>query len=210
MDNGWKGVSKVTPVGTTPLIDYLRKDILITTEAFTLKRHLKRVGLTVETRWNFLMVSDADLMSAWLGNLLEKGEEVYDPDVDRGYKSLMELIEPPDLLIVYLGVKVARNSAMPEVLAEVLRQRAHVEKPTWVVDQPKDRLVEGHICWSSAVEDAVVGRVHMTLDTAAPEVKAVTVSKSAQPKNQQGHFKSGEQFLQMEKPPKGKKRSKPQ
>ena len=61
------------------------------------------------------------------------------------------------LLIIRLGVKTARNSAMPEVLAETIELRQHLGKPTWVVEETGKPLEEGHISWSRAVEDALDG-----------------------------------------------------
>ena len=61
-------------------------------------------------------------------------------------------MQPYDLVIFRLGVKAARNTAMPEVLLEALALRDHLEKPTWVWDQPHRPLIEGHRCWSMQVQ----------------------------------------------------------
>jgi len=62
--------------------------------------------------------------------------------------SLVDFIEPPELLVIQLGVKAARNNAMPEVFLETLRHRAFTGKPTWVFDQPDNPFNSNHLCYS--------------------------------------------------------------
>jgi hypothetical protein len=105
------------------------------------------------------VVSDATLMSAWLSNLQLAQSEIIDPDFQRNIRvqSLEDLAESPSLLIVRLGVKMARNSAMPEVLVETIELREHLSKPTWIVEEPNRPLQEGHISWSRAVDESIEG-----------------------------------------------------
>jgi hypothetical protein len=114
--------------------------------------------------WYFRVLSDADLMSAWLSRDIPD-DEIYDTDVAESrqggrtskYNSLEDIIDPPKLLIVRLGVKSARNSAMPEVLLETLMHRQHVDKPLWIVDMPGYLLKSGHIAWDMDVEASMLG-----------------------------------------------------
>jgi hypothetical protein len=69
--------------------------------------------------------------------------------------TLVDLVEPPQLLIIRLGVKVARNQAMPEVFMEGVQLRLHTGKPTWIWDQPDYPFREGHLCWSTYGESLV-------------------------------------------------------
>ena len=159
MDRGWKGLSRAKRVDETPLIKHITKDLWVTCTMAGFRGHLARVALVVgkdNPRWFFRVITDVDLMNAWLS----KGIEVFDADVDvhrkqqpvSRYADLMDLVEPPTLLIIRLGVKAARNVATPEVLLEALNHRAHIDKPTWIVDQPYQRLHEGHISWDQHVE----------------------------------------------------------
>jgi len=96
-------------------------------------------------------------MDAWLSRKLDvKDADVVmlreQADIHR-YDALVDLIEPPALLVLVCGVKAARNEAMPEVFLEALRHREHLSKPTWVVDQPSYPLGDGHISYSYAVGD---------------------------------------------------------
>jgi hypothetical protein len=120
----------------------------------------------------FRVITDIDLLDAWLS----KNVDPFDPDINfqrKGrhgdkdpevYISLTELIEPPELLIIRLGVKVARNVATPEVLLEALQHRDHLGKPTWLVDQPIYQLREGHIAYDARLEDYLFDWEHVVLE----------------------------------------------
>jgi len=159
MDRGWKGLSRSKLVEESPLLEYIAQDLWVTCTMAGFRGQLGRVALEVgrkNPRWFFRVITDVDLMNAWLS----KGIEVMDADVDvqrrqaaaPRFTDLVDLVEPPGLLIIRLGVKAARNVATPEVLLEALNHRAHIDKPTWIVDQPFQRLLEGHISWDQHVE----------------------------------------------------------
>jgi hypothetical protein len=160
VDRGWVRLSKAPKLKTSPLCGLENESVLITANDLDLRAHLRTAAIKKSAEkpdWFFKVVTDADLMTAWLGNIAEAGGEVFDPDVvrdiewERGARSLVSLVLPPELLVVKMGVKIARNVAMSEVLAETILQREHLSLPSWVVDQPKNRLLEGHICWSTVV-----------------------------------------------------------
>jgi hypothetical protein len=120
-------------------------------------------------RWYFQVVSDAVLMDAWLSRDIA---EVWDPDVDAirrtvssKYAQLSDLVDPPELLIIQLGVKAARNKAMPEVLLEALHRRYLMQdgKPTWLLDQPVYPLAEGHISYSDRIAELLTTWKHVDL-----------------------------------------------
>lgn len=152
---------------SSPLTENETKNLWITSNFQTFKSHLRHVAVRQGPDWGFKVVTDADLMVAWLANASRRGENIIDPDVEgqvsQEFLTLVDLIDPPDLLIVRTGVKSARNAAMCEVFLEALTHRAHVEKPTWIVDSPQQPLVEGHLCWSIPVGDFLLewGRVKL-------------------------------------------------
>ena len=163
LERGWKGLSKAKPIKSSPLAGRHTENLMITSSTFQLKEHVRHIAARMGPRWNFQVVSDASLMDAWLS----KGLDVYDADIagirdeDRRkmekspIEALSELVEHPALLIVCLGVKNARNSAMPEVLLETLTLREFRDKTTWLVDQPMYPLMEGHISYSPFVGDHI-------------------------------------------------------
>ena len=156
MERGWVGLANARPLQEASFLrEYSDKDLWLTAMTKDFREHLRHIAARKGPDWYFSVVSDAQLMDAWLAPDID----VRDMDVDQLRRSavssqfarLVDRVEPPALLIVQVGVKAARNKAMPEVLLEALRHRAHIGKPTWVVDNPFYRLTEGHISYSPDV-----------------------------------------------------------
>jgi len=157
-ERAWTGLSDIKVRKRTPLTKYLYKNIVLVGEKENLASHVRTVMWHERKPMRFVkVVSDATLMSAWLNNLSSSNREIYDPDFIRDVRasSLEDLVESPSLLIVRLGVKGARNSAMPEVLTEAISLRDHCSKPMWIVTEPDRPLEEGHLCWSRSLEDSI-------------------------------------------------------
>lgn len=159
MERGWRGLSSAKPAESTWLGDFISKDLWLTAETRTLRRHLHKAAYSMGPYWRFQVSTDADLMDAWLSHI--GPSDLYDPDVSllrqrseqvsNRFPALVDLVEPPSLLVLCVSVKAARNSAMPEVLMEALQHRAHISKPTWIVDLPDKRLGPTHIAYSDGV-----------------------------------------------------------
>ena len=142
--------------GVSPLLKMVGKNTVITANNHDLRSHLKNVSTSLGLGWSFRVVSDQDLIGAWLANVAAKGNVLYDKEaiqVSSRVATLPDLVEPPAHLIIRLGVKNARNAAMAEVFHESLTIREQVGKPTWVVEQPDKRLDSTHLCWSEQVDD---------------------------------------------------------
>jgi hypothetical protein len=169
VERGWAGLSKAKPIEKSPLIGYQEKNLWVTASLKQLREHLRHVAVRMGPTWFFRVVTDVDLMNAWLS----KGLDVRDPDVDEARheytvsnnaNNVVELVEPAKLLIIRLGVKAARNAATPEVLLEALQHRAHLDKPTWIIDQNIYLFQQGHIAFSGQIEGFIVDWEHITLD----------------------------------------------
>lgn len=157
LERGWPGLVKAAPIKSSPLRGKEKTNLWLTATGKQTKEHIKHVAARMGPQWGFLVVTDADLMDAWLSRIKAR-----DPDVDQlrendparrdKYDGLVDMTEPPELLIIRVGIKAARNEAMPEVLLETLQHRDHLSKPTWVIDQHYCRLREGdNISYSRAV-----------------------------------------------------------
>ncbi len=137
---------------------FREQNLWVTAEFAVFTAHLRWVATRQPPTWYFKVVTDANLMTAWLASVALKGDKIYDPDVlkeatkvSTEYLTLVDLVMPPDLLVIQLGTKVARNEAMPEVFLEALNEREAEGKPTWVWDTPSVPLAPGHRCFSSMV-----------------------------------------------------------
>lgn len=182
MNRGWRGLADAKAVTESPLLNNVKSNVWITSSDETLRRHMKYVAAHHPARWYFAVITDTDLMDSWLHHV--PNWDIKDPDVLSGrgdkptdkYTALVDLIEPPELLIICLGVKSARNSAMPEVFLEALRHRKHLKKPTWIVDTPEKQLAEGHLAWNSEVSDFLADWMYLSLAgkrSAMPSVGAI-------------------------------------
>lgn len=153
VERGMKGLSKAPVVRSSPLLGKLDKSLFISAGS-EFMAHLRHVSIRMPTTWVFKVVSDAELVTAWLASVALNGQDILDPDaalISTRFLTIPDLVVPPDLVVIRMGVKVARNSAASEVLAEALNCRMHENKPTWIWDDPAYPLVPGHLFWSDAV-----------------------------------------------------------
>lgn len=148
----------------SPLLRYVESNLWIRARGVAFQAHLRNAAIHRIARkggWFFKVSTDADLMTAWLSTTVLQGGEILDPDVVERHsislqtRTLVDLILPPDLLILHLGVKSAANKEMPGVLQEALSTRYHEDKPTWIWDQPHSPLEPGHRCYSDALIDSL-------------------------------------------------------
>jgi len=166
-EKAWTNLSKVPIKKKSMLCGKIDECLLINAEIPALQVSLRSSLADWRKPQAFVkVVNDATLMSAWLANL--NSSEIADPDYKRDLmvSSLEDLAESPHLLIIRLGVKRARNSAMSEVLVETIELRNHLHKPTWIVEEPTKPLQEGHLSWSRAVEDTISGweRIRLSIN----------------------------------------------
>jgi hypothetical protein len=153
-EKAYKGLSKAPVISTSPLLGRDAEDLWVTAgEEFL--AHLRHVAIRKPSTWSLRVVSDAELTTAWLASIALQGKDILDADayaVSTQFITIPDLVVPPDLLVIRMGVKAARNSAAPEVLAEALQTRTFEGKPTWLWDEPHHPLDTGHIFWSDLVE----------------------------------------------------------
>ena len=148
------GLAAAAPVARSPLADKWNQSVMIHAPERWFRSHLRHVAIRRPPIWAGRVVSDADLITAWLASVALNGKDVLDPDayaMSTEYITLLDLAHPPDLLVIRMGVKAARNVAAPEVLAETIMLRKHAQKPTWIWAVPDLPLAPGHLFWSDEV-----------------------------------------------------------
>ena len=173
LERAMPGLSSAPVVEKSPLLDKERSNLIVTASDDWFRAHLRHVGVRNPPTWFFKVCSDADLVTAWLATASLQGNQVLDPDanaVSLSHATIADLVTPPDLLVVRMGIKAARNAACSEVLVEAINLRDHAGKPTWVWDTPTHRLVPGHLFHSEAV-DGVIRRWERVTETAASRPK---------------------------------------
>lgn len=165
VERGMRKLMKAPVIPKSKFSKFLERDLWVTANKVTFMANLRHVAVRSPPTWYFKVVSDADLMTSWLASVALKGKDILDPDaakVSLEHVTLVDLVMPPHLLIVRLGIKQARNVASPEVFLEALRHREHAGLPTWVWDTPEETLDRGHICWSHAVMEFLENWDHLT------------------------------------------------
>lgn len=130
-----------------PLRHFVQKNLWITAPVPVFRAHLKALAFTKPTLWDCRVYPDAELITSWLGTAKAEGLKIYDLDAERSTLEaidLRDLVEPPELVILLLGVKQLPNKEAPNALLEALGFRQHAGKPTWLVDQPDHRIDHVH------------------------------------------------------------------
>lgn len=154
------GLLTALPVKRSPLVGKTVNNVWITAPERWFSSHLRHVAIRQSPVWVGRVVSDAELVTSWLATVALKGAEIFDADafgVSTKFLTITDLVTPPDLVVVRMGIKVARNSACAEVLAEAVNLRKHEKKPTWIWDQPDNPLAPGHLFWSGEVSQVLSG-----------------------------------------------------
>lgn len=154
-----QGLSRAERVPDSPLLPLCAEDVWVTASEDWFRAHLRHVAVRQPPNWRFKVITDADLVQAWLATAALGGAEIYDADAAEAYSrrslsylTLVDIAVPPTLLIIRLGVKAAPNKEMPNVLLEAIQHRTHEERPTWVWDQPSAPVVDtSHRCHSEDV-----------------------------------------------------------
>ena len=182
MERVRKGLSKARKVPRSPLSSRINQDLRVAADEAWFEAHLRHVALRQSPMWDFRIVTDADLVQAWLATAAAKGMEIFDADV-RGaiemrsltYMTLTDIAKSASLLIIRLGVKAAPNKEMPNVLLEAILTRKNEGLPTWLWEpsSPHFRLAQGHICWSEFIE-AEVGDWEQVTGTDADLEREIT------------------------------------
>lgn len=134
---------------------YVGQNAWITGDTDSYRAHLRHVVTRQGPNWFGRVRTDSEMMSGWFAQAKAKAIEIYDIDVNETEAldlDLQDLAEPPELLIMILGSKRARNVATPEVLEETISIREVLDKPTWIIDQPAYSIEdEAHRCNSPEV-----------------------------------------------------------
>ena len=182
MERGWRGLVKADKIPSSPLKALTKENVWATANFQTMRSHVRHVALHQSTSWRFRGCTDVDLMTSWLASTILRRGEIFDSDISSiasvtsQMHSLQDFVEPPELLIIQLGVKSARNSAMSEVFLEALRIRMSVDRPTWVFDQRESPFDISHLAYSQEAYDELSR--FKRVDLTSP-VKSATIVKSA-------------------------------
>lgn len=152
----WPCLMTTVPIDHSPLLKATTKNLWITASQRDFRSHMRYVAFRMSPNWGCKVVTDSKIITSWLASATDIG----DPDVNLEkasnslqYTTIEDLAIPPELLVIILGVKAAKNREMPNVLLEAIQERDIRGKATWVVDSPHNPLRQGHICYSEGVAE---------------------------------------------------------
>lgn len=180
----WPGLSKAKKVKQSPLQGREGESLWITASQETFRAHMRYISFRKGPHWKFRGCSDKDLVNAWLAVAKAEGRNILDNEVAEStiqYMTLEDLVEPPDLLVILLGVKRSSNKSMPDLVVEAINSRAFCNKPTWVVDSPSNPLRPGHLCYSAEVHEILSSYRHLKIGGAAKPNRASTPTSRPRP-----------------------------
>lgn len=178
MERIWPSLSTAPTIpglrDTAPLTKFLKKSLWITGRSELFKAHLQSLAYNRSSMWDCRVYTDAQLLDSWFGTAKAQGVKIFDLEVDKSTLEaidLRDLIEPPDLVVLMLGVKQLPNKEAPNSLLEALSIRKHVGKPTWIVDQPDQRIdMDWHRYYSEQLEGWLNHWIHLELTGASFKV----------------------------------------
>jgi hypothetical protein len=173
MDKVWPSLSASKEIPNLrknpPLRDLIKHSIWVTAKEPVFRAHLKAVAFTQDTMWDARVFTDLDLLDAWLKTAKAQGHKIYDSEVDNHEgrfvaMDVSELVDSFGLVILKLGVKQAPNKETHSVILEALAVRRHLGLPTWVVDQPDQRIDDmAHRGYSELLEGMLSHWPHLGL-----------------------------------------------
>jgi hypothetical protein len=151
MEKIWRSLSEAKEVPALrekpPLLRLTSRSLWITSPLELLRRHLKAVCYHKDTMWDAKVRTDAMILDSWFGTLKAQGAKIYDIEIEKSILEaidIRDLVEPPELCIIVLGIKKLPNKEAPNSLLEAIGYRRHVNKPTWIVDQPDHPIDQMH------------------------------------------------------------------
>lgn len=145
---------------------FLNRSAWITSPAPLFRAQLKALCYHKNPQWDARVIADGDILNAWFGTLKAQGAKIYDVEIEESVLSALDvqdLVEPPPLLIIRMGVKRLPNKEAPNSLAEALSIREHIQKPVWVVDTPDYPLDGRHRFFSEDVEKFITKMARVKL-----------------------------------------------
>ncbi len=151
------------------LKEFLKEDLWITAKDNTFKAHLKALAYNMSDMWDARVYSDKDLVEAWLRTAKAQGHKIYDSEIENHEGAfyamdIAELVEPPSLVVIRTGVKLAANRETPNVCLEALSTRQHLGRPTWILDQPDHPISdESHRAYSCQLHSLLAQWKHVSL-----------------------------------------------
>lgn len=182
MEQIWRSLSKAhAPEGKSKLAKYVDQNLWVTSPLDVFRGHLKALCYEMPSSWDARVRSDADILDAWFGTAKAQGVKIFDLEVaDSNIKAIdiPDLVGPPSLVILVLGVKRLPNRETPNAVLEAISYRQHDHVPTWVVDHPEHSIESAdHNAYSEDLEAILQGWTHIHLTSKGRSVARISTGE---------------------------------
>lgn len=134
-------------IKNSPYAGLVKKDLFVVANRKDFLPHLRFALLRQGSNFFSRVTNDSAILDAWFSNKKERTREEHG-EIEADFTSVVDLVESPSLLIIFLGVLSYPNKAMPGKLLEALRIRSFQNRPTWLVNPHSFPFSSGHLCWS--------------------------------------------------------------
>lgn len=153
----------------SPFADVVDQNLFVVSTRRDFLPHLRysliEQGLSFFSR----ITNDSQMLDAWLAKPKEHSKQEGTDSTGTGFTSLRDLVEDPELMVLFLGIVSYGNKALPGVLLEALRIRSFKGLPTWIINPHSQPFNQGHYCYSPEVDSYISDNFHQ--EKIKPSVK---------------------------------------
>lgn len=171
-------VIKASPVAESPLAGRLGESLWVRGERGELDANLNRALRSAQKVELVRVATDADLATAWLARASKN--EAHDAEENR-FETLADLVTPPSLLVLVLGVKSTPLAALPGLVLEAIEMRQQRGRATWVVDTHAKPMRAGHPAHSGDLAGLLAGWPRLDLSPPSQAAAEPIVKAGAEP-----------------------------
>jgi hypothetical protein len=135
-----------------PIIQAIDKILFIKGTRADINAIIKAVMLKYNAKW-IKLTSDAEIRNVYVGSMSKQSRsEDYTGEI---YNNIQDLMDPPDLVIIHLGVISNKNKAAPGALEEALAHRINGAKPVWAFSLADNPFTSSSFAYSLRVDELI-------------------------------------------------------
>ena len=135
-----------------PIVQAIDKTLYIKGTRADVNAVIKAVMLKYCAKW-IKLTSDAEIRNVYVGSMSKQARsEDYTGEI---YNNIQDLMDPPDLIIVHLGVISNKNRAAAGALEEALAHRINGAKPIWAFSLADNPFTSSSFAYSLRVDELI-------------------------------------------------------
>lgn len=176
------------PLSSSEYTSLVDKNVFITSTRRDFLPHLRYAAIDQGLNYFLRVTNDSQMLDAWLSKeRAHSQKEGTTQAVD--FTSLRDLVEDPQLLVIFLGIVSYGNRALPGILLETIRIRIFEGRPTWIVNPHVHPFNAGHFCYSPDVEEQIA--LSFEKRRIEPSVQTTSLYEGVKLRETKGHDTGG-------------------